>query len=432
MATRALIIAIEDYPDSQSTSTSLPGVLKDAERFVEWLTSSIKIDPRNIVFCCSARTASPDRFGAARSQIKNAVLRLLDAGRNDTETLFVFIAGHGVLKLRPDNETHTDVLLCSDFINSKVSGDACLQLDDLTRLLARELGPGSHFWFIDDCRTPDLMVIPSPLMAVEPVDTGTASWFQLLSTQEGSAAINDSRFLDALLVSLQDDSHVKGVDWITFNDVARRVASMMHSQYRTIDVRTSGSADSRIRQVRKPGQVPTIVTKQGLKSPPVELLKSNEQVLFLGETNWKLPSALSEAFEARNNRRWKQLDILTLEDLSQAHRAGIQLEDLTQQREAAEEFFRQHAAEMTEHLNLYRYNYVGMYGSFWTSEDGSRRAHVSVAIPGEDIQSTPASDYLDFPEARNDLVERLFQRACRTLTRQDCLRTFQHPAPSIG
>jgi caspase domain-containing protein len=155
MPNRALIIAIEDYPelaDKGSLPASLPGTLEAGVRFRKWLLTSGLVVVEDIRFCasgeCEGRTA-----GGTRSEILKALFELVDAGQDTTKEFFVFYLGHGFRYRDRPNEPPASALACQDFANYRDSGDACINLDEVARKISGYVGGGSHFYFIDACRT---------------------------------------------------------------------------------------------------------------------------------------------------------------------------------------------------------------------------------------------------------------------------------------
>ncbi len=432
MKTRALIIAVEDYPESTVTSTNLPGTISNAERFASWLEHDMKVPRSEIVFCATGGGAEGyTSNGATRDDIRNAVKEFRTHGRDSTDRLFLYVTGHGLSKEQPDYDEDRDVLLCSDFVDMD-SGDKCVPLGELTKLLADGLGPGVHMWFVDMCRSSNSTIVPVGLGLAHTVsDSGSAKWFQLLSTESGDYASTDSKFIDALIPSLNGEGEIKLVEdpagdgsyVVTFQSVAKAVSRAFSEIGRVSATRMNGTEDA-IQTVKRAGEVETIRGAGCSKVPPIRLLCENDEVIFLGETNGQLPGFMKKAFEERG-KKWKRIDILTIEDLKTAHRGKVPLPDLEQERDEAERFFKDEAVGMCDQLAIYRYDYVGTYGSFWTSSDGARRAHVSAKIIGKDIRTTPASDYVDFPHMRDSDVEDFFALARRAI--DEANRIFGHP-----
>lgn len=418
MKTRALIIAIEDYPASEETSRTLPGTLDNAKRFTQWLEQNLNIAASDIIFCTSG-VPGQTAYGTSRKQIKKALQRLMQAGVDDTERLFVFLTGHGVMRPSQNGDPHEDFLLCSDFESSAISGDECIRISELTMLLSRNLGTGSHFYFIDCCRTVNLVLNPGNLgIAGVPANSGVANIYLLHSAVSGAAATNDSLFTDLVISCLSGqgemdrDPNNPGDYHITFRNVAKTVEQGFNQAQRSVEIRTiAQKSDVRVRTVQRAGPTATIQDSSGRKSPPVELLTLYDEVIFLGETNSQLYPMIEKAFALRDQRRWKRLDVLSIEDLTQAARPGFTLPQLELERATAEDTLGKNAARFAEELALYRYNYVGTYGSLWKAREGRRRVHVSPRLPGIDIRISPASDIVDFPANRHGQVDMYFSIA---------------------
>lgn len=435
MSSRAFVIAVENYPESTSTSKDLPGTIQGAERFIEWLITSKEVSKGDIYFCCSGKSQYKTT-GATHQEIQKEVIRLIGDGSGESPKVYGYVSGHGVQKVRPDLQPNSDLLLCSDFQDPETTGNLCMSLDELTTLLAIRLGSGSHYWFADICRTlvEEVMVGTLGIAPPKPPFKTRAAWFRLMSARPGEVARNDSLFLDELLPALDGSCDLvrdATGTWVSMENLARAISAKMQLVNRQPDLRSDGPPSAAlIRSIVQPGPTSTIIDQRGFKSPPVELLTAFDEVLFLGETNSQLPKLLQEAFEVRGRRPWKRLQILAIEDLTTAHRPGVELKVLEEERNGAESFFRESASQMTDELRLFRYSFAGNYGSFWTSQTGTRRAHVSAPVFGMSIRESPANDFVDFPGARSDTVNRLFQFAEAVVSRPDCKLTFEYKRPA--
>jgi len=155
MASRALIIAVEDYPLAQGgVATKLPGTLQAGLDFKAWLEGKWRADRRasgdtEIVFC-----SSPTQAGSSAANsvdVLESIYDLKERGRGMTEELYVFFSGHGFAFV--DKPGHrADVLMSADFVNGKLSEASCFNLDMLIQWFRDHLGPGRHYYFIDACR----------------------------------------------------------------------------------------------------------------------------------------------------------------------------------------------------------------------------------------------------------------------------------------
>jgi hypothetical protein len=70
---------------------------------------------------------------------------LVETWRDRALELFVFFSGHG-LALDDWQMRAVEVLVCSDYENSRVSGIACLRLDELRAKLSFSVGGGHHYF----------------------------------------------------------------------------------------------------------------------------------------------------------------------------------------------------------------------------------------------------------------------------------------------
>ena len=426
---RALIIAVEDYPKSKTTSTKLEGTIANAENFANALQACLNVPPENILFCCSGTTNIQQPRGANKQDVSDAIQELIRVGANQTDCLFVYLSGHGVMKPAQGPEPHTDVLLCADFI-SNVGGTSSFQIDELTTRLARGLGVGTHLTFVDACRTADPVFPITPFDFIVPQANGTADRLRLSSVSTGNSAVNDGLFTNTLIdslngrLSLEIDPTDPTSCWVTFRSILNDVNRAMEPLQRVPEPKTEGKADYRIHKFQRANAVPSVLSPDGRKAPPVELLRDNDEIIFLGETNSQLagklrdgnwtiilnkPNFLEQAFELRKGRKWKRLDVFSIEDLSTAGRPDRTVAELELERQEAEDFLRTNASRLAIELRLYRYAYAGVYASLWTSTDEKRRAHVSPRVLGMDIRTAPSSDFVDFPGNRHPTIGNYFE-----------------------
>jgi hypothetical protein len=229
MAHRALIIAIENYPDmADRHQATLPGTLQAGLDFKDWLVGkwSALADAQGhpveteFLFCSEPVVASmpglpgqPPIAGrpAARKDIVKAVRDLRDRGANATEELFVFFSGHG-FSFASAGRAKTHFLLSSDFETPELSAPACLPLLELINWLRDHMGPGRHFYFIDACRnllTEATVVPPNQLLPIDPNAPGGGRAYYLQSARTGVTAPADSAFVPALLRGLAGGGRAK-------------------------------------------------------------------------------------------------------------------------------------------------------------------------------------------------------------------------------
>lgn len=230
MATRALIVAIGSYPACTELSDSLPGVVEGATLFYDWLIGDAGLDPANVLGCTEHDV--PWRTHATgRPDIIEAIKDLVRRGADETETLFVYLGGHG-FAYRPHPREHSvTLLLTAEFSELSNGGSACIDVDELQRRLDYVLGPKEHYYFVDTCRpvlTPDELE-PSTLgMAFPPSELGRPIVHTLYSTREGATAPADATFATALVNALRgrgrstsrDRDHV----YVTLERVAESLA----------------------------------------------------------------------------------------------------------------------------------------------------------------------------------------------------------------
>lgn len=229
MAHRALIIAIENYPEmADRHQATLPGTLQAGLDFKDWLVKkwSALRDAQGhpieaeIVFCSEPVVPStpglpgqPPIAGrpAARKDIVKALIGLRDSGSNATEELFVFFSGHGFSFASP-GRAKTHFILSADFETPELSAPSCLPLLELINWLRDHMGPGRHFYFIDACRnvlTAATVVPPSELLPVDPNAPGGGRAYYLQSARTGVTAPADSAFVPALLRGLAGGGRAK-------------------------------------------------------------------------------------------------------------------------------------------------------------------------------------------------------------------------------
>ncbi len=422
--TRGFIVAIEDYPEATVVSRKLPGTIANANRFANWLEAELGVSQSDIIFCSSSKTGTYRTHGATGTEIRRALIELVNKGGNSTERLYVYLTGHGLLKEGQDNDEHTDLVLCSDFIDDQISGGACLHLPEMITWLTRAMGPGEHLWFVDVCRTSSQVINPVGLgfAAHNAKGSNVAKWYQVMSADQHQAALKDTLFIDTLMSAFDGDcplipvSGEPGAHEVTFTNVQKKVAEEFNAAGRKAGFRNAG-ADICIRTVNRPGTEKMIVDDLRHKIPPIELLATFDSVIFMGETNGQLPLFIEKAFALRDRQPWKRLDILSVEDLSEAYRPDSTLAELEDERAKAEKFFQNEALSMVAEVALYRYAYCGTYGSFWTADDGRRRAHASAGLVGMDIRKSPGSDYVDFEGMRSEDVDYYFTLADQTIAR---------------
>jgi hypothetical protein len=213
MAVRALIVAIEDYPNSAGLAAKLDGTNAAAKAICDWLASRKGVFPKGdpkfnpkTFFCCADPALSFSTHGTTRSEIIRAVEDLVEAAGGDegTEQLYCYISGHGFCY--PQNQSAwDDLFVASDFRKLNTGGGACLKLNELMDLLKPALGPGDHYYFFDACRTEVQFnkIRPSDMgVMFDRSQLGSAGKAVLYSIEQGLAARTDSAFSQHLAAGL--------------------------------------------------------------------------------------------------------------------------------------------------------------------------------------------------------------------------------------
>jgi hypothetical protein len=211
MAVRALVIAIENYPVVQvgGIAKQLPGTLQAGLDFKAWLLA--KWEGRadtQLIFCSDP--VQPGGTGATAGDIRRALRKLKADGQSATEELYFFFSGHGFSFIDKPG-SRADVVMASDFEEPELSGNACLNLDQIIAWLRAHLGAGRHFYFIDACRNAldRTQVVVGDLLPFDPQASGEASTYVLQSTADGAVAAVNGRFSAILIEGLKGKGRAK-------------------------------------------------------------------------------------------------------------------------------------------------------------------------------------------------------------------------------
>jgi Caspase domain len=219
MAVRALIIAIENYPEVVGggiMAKTLPGTLQAGRRFKDWLLKKWKQEKRNdadtqLIFC--SEPVQPGGSGASSKDIRKALRDLKEKGQSATEELHVFFSGHGFSFLDKPG-SRADILVTSDFEEPALSPQCCVNLNEMVLWLRSHLGFGRHYYFVDSCRNPlttkEIQI--GRLLPYDPQASGDASTFLLQSTVEGATAAVGGPFPATLLDGLRGSGRAKAWD----------------------------------------------------------------------------------------------------------------------------------------------------------------------------------------------------------------------------
>lgn len=224
MATWAMIIAVEDYPNLASGwARKLPDTNKAGADFLDWVMRVKNVSSSNIIACADA-TSAWRTTGNTRQEIVNAFTSLVTRARDQADEVYVFFSGHGIGFAEDPFEPAIDLLIGSEFSHPSTSGGACLQVKEIKEKLRVALGPGKHFYFIDACRNPlgKQDISPTNLGVVWGRSTrGNATTFVLFSTAPGDIANVNSGFNKVLLSGLKGSSRAKawvgGKMYVTFD-----------------------------------------------------------------------------------------------------------------------------------------------------------------------------------------------------------------------
>ncbi len=235
MPARALVIAIENYANSNSLARQLPGTNAAAAGFIKWLREKKNLDDKAI-YCCADAAVAGRTAGTNRYEIVNELARLFQEGRNQTEELYVFFSGHGfAYPVRRGGSV--DVLVAADFVRPDASGTACIQVQEIQEKLWNALGPGDHYYFIDACRNAindDQIDVVSLGRVFPPSDRGKPTRYTLYSTALGEVASVNTAFPNALLSGLNGAGRAK--EWrqarlyVTFDQLSEYVKGRMTEQ----------------------------------------------------------------------------------------------------------------------------------------------------------------------------------------------------------
>lgn len=238
MVARALIVAIEEYPDAGGFAARLEGTRAAGDRFRAWFVDKKhggKEPGPAFLRHCAAEGHPGRTSGTTRNEILDEMDALVRVGKDETSELYVFFSGHGVAFEERRGRPRVDVLLTSDFADLRRGGRASVPLADLQEKVQAALGPGEHYYFIDACRNVvgprDLQPLPVDNVW-EPSLLGIACVLTLHSTRSGARAHVRSGFADTLVAGLSGRGKAKlRADAqrmvVTFDQLARYVRSRM-------------------------------------------------------------------------------------------------------------------------------------------------------------------------------------------------------------
>ncbi|HEV2988080.1 MAG TPA: hypothetical protein VG759_06540 [Candidatus Angelobacter sp.] len=268
MSTRALIVAISNYPKSTGeVATRIPDALSAGEKFYEWLTAMKGIPTDNIFVCADGGTfkGATRLYPTERERIVGAIVDLVNSGQDQTPELYVFFSGHGFSYQESPEKRTIEVLVASDFVSMAESGTKCIDLPEVQTKLYAFLGGQHHYYFVDACRTvitpEDIEPIPLGRKLGRPAQRGRPTRYTLFSTSFGHPAAINSRFAPALLEGLYGKGRAKGYTpkrelYVMFPLLAKYVKE--HVEEQKVDENKEGSGDGYIVQIQP---VPTYKCK---------------------------------------------------------------------------------------------------------------------------------------------------------------------------
>ena len=119
MPSRALIIAIENYPPNPDLATTLPGTHDSARAFRSWLKGSAGFsgmtaaeEPSRIIIATDDPNFPGRTHDASARGIRRAVQALWTAGQDSsTGELFVYYSGHGFPFKESEGSRAADVIV---------------------------------------------------------------------------------------------------------------------------------------------------------------------------------------------------------------------------------------------------------------------------------------------------------------------------------
>lgn len=215
MSVRALIVAIEHYPNAKGLAQELDGTLQAGRDFRTWLLEKWKADGHpdaetELLFC--SEPAEPYGTGAQKKDLLKALNTLKTNGQNKSSEVYLFFSGHGFSFVdRPGSRT--DFLVSADYEDPTLSADCCLSLDGIVAWLQAHLGPGRQYYFVDACRNilnPAQIQPPTTLpLPFDPQGTAEATTFVLQSTAAGSVTAVGGPFPNALMAGLKGAGRAK-------------------------------------------------------------------------------------------------------------------------------------------------------------------------------------------------------------------------------
>ena len=227
---RALVVAIENYPQANGLATNLPRTIAAGQKFYNWLVNTKGLDPQDILICSDgpnpADLPAANQHDGTRASIKTVLIELIKAGQDKTSEIYFFFSGHGLAWKVEAHRRPLDVIVASDFKSAEYSGDLCVKLSEIEQVLQIFVGGADHYIFLDACRN----VLPGDAiqvgsLAIAPAkiaELGNPTHYRIYSTTPGNVADIDSGFSDFLLKGLHGEGRAKeetpeGNFWVQFD-----------------------------------------------------------------------------------------------------------------------------------------------------------------------------------------------------------------------
>lgn len=257
---RALIIAIENYPNAVGMANKLEGTNDAGNEFWKWFvekkvksasTAENPLDPKDLVLGCVDHPYPWRTAGTTRAEILTQLKALVNIGRDNTQELYFFFSGHGFFYTDSDPTRDIDVLVASEFTTKDESGGACIQLQELQQKLSGAIRPGDHYYFVDACRNTathaEIDVLKTGLIFTRSSNE-EPTLYTLYSTVKGAAAQVDSGFSTALVAGLGGSGRAKGWDeeklWVKFDLLVDYVEAKLEEQ--AVDPKIQGNGKGHI------------------------------------------------------------------------------------------------------------------------------------------------------------------------------------------
>ena len=284
----ALVVAVESYGPAAGLAR-LDHTVDRAYEFVEWLLKVRGADPRDVFLCTSPEPAAlppeirgVNLFGAHRDAIRSAVKQLGSESHDAGGDVFLLFSGHGA-------RSHgSDVLMASNYENG--DGNNCIPLDQIQRWLPPATGPGTHYWFVEACRTGVDFPITSLALPNLTSDKGWATCNELFATAADKAARAQSKFPQSLLGSLRGNGPAKawleGSYWVTFPVVADVVGDAVRSDGMEVDPHPDATLGRILELTDVPEVTVTIDVRGAVEGEEYRLVLSADRPAVEGWITW--------------------------------------------------------------------------------------------------------------------------------------------------